>query len=99
MNELPTMTCDICGQEFPADSRACVDSGIIVEQIPDAGEEWKGEFIPIDPATFCPEERKKIMAAMELDDAEFDELLLTGKIAGLGAIICLECQDELTNTP
>jgi len=94
-----TMMCDICGREFPADSHACVDSGIVVEQTPDDGEEWKGEFIPIDPATFCPDERKRIMASMELDDAEFDELLLTGKIGGLGAIICLECQDELINTP
>lgn len=90
-----TMTCDICGKEFPADTRACLDTGIIVEQVPDDGEDWKGEFIPIDPATFCPEERARIMAEMEIEDGEFDELLLTGKIGGLGAIICLECQEDI----
>lgn len=89
------MRCDVCGKDFQADARACLESGIDVVAQTEDGEEWKEDFTPIDPRQFPLAERQAIMEMMELDDAQFDELLLTGKIEGLGAIVCLGCQDKL----
>ncbi len=84
------MKCDWCGKEFPDDARACVEAGIGIDNEPEPGEEWKAT--PVIPQ-ISPEQREQLKKEMELDDAQFDELLANGKIEGLGAIVCLECQD------
>lgn len=93
-DETEMMTCDFCGKIFPADARACVESGWDAVH-DDEGEEWKGECDQpaLTPETISAEQREQMKAAMELDDAQLDELLRTGKVEGLGAIVCLECQD------
>lgn len=95
-HEHETMTCDWCGKEFPADARACVEAGFTAEYIEEyPAEGWKDEpesepgFIE-----FGDGDRERLKAEMGLTDAELDELLQTGEIEGLGAIVCLECQDE-----
>jgi hypothetical protein len=89
------MKCDWCGKEFPADPRACVEAGIDANHEPEAGEEWKGpEPINLDPAQFSPAQRQEIKNKMGISDTQLDELLSTGTVAGLGAIVCLECQDQ-----
>ena len=88
------MKCDWCGKEFPADARACVEAGIDGYHEAEEGEEWKGEQpIALSPEQFSPDQRERMKIEMGLDDAQLDELLRTGNIEGLGAIVCLECQD------
>lgn len=92
--EIEMMKCDWCGKEFPADARACVEAGIDAYHPPEDGEEWKGEEqVALKPEEFSQEQRDHLKAEMQLDDAQLDELLATGKVEGLGAIVCLECQD------
>ncbi len=98
MNDLeqPTMTCDWCGKTFPADARACVESGIAAFLQPEDGEEWKGEQpseLPPGHFDLTDANRAQMKADLEIDDAQLDELLATGKVEGLGAIICVKCQD------
>lgn len=95
----PIMTCDWCGKDFPADPRACLEAGFeagFEAELPDdEGEEWKRE--PIEyPIQVTPGERSEMKLHMGLDDAQLDELLATGKVEGLGSIVCVECQDEAT---
>lgn len=88
------MKCDWCGKEFPADARACVEAGIDAYHPPEDGEEWKGEEkLALKPEEFSQEQRDHLKAEMQLDDAQLDELLRTGKVEGLGSIVCMECQD------
>lgn len=88
------MVCDWCGKEFPADARACVEGGIEAVYEPEEGEEWRGEQpIALDPVEFTPEQLAGIKKAMEINDQELNQLIRTGKIDGMGAIVCLECQD------
>ena len=94
--QIETMKCDWCGKEFPADARACVEAGFDAAYVEDDGEAWKGEDRePLPPGHIeaGDGDRKRLKAEMGLNDAELDELLSTGKIEGLGAIVCLECQD------
>lgn len=86
-----TMKCDWCGKEFPADARACVDVGFDAEW--GDTEAWKDEPPP-GHIVVGDGERERLKSEMGLDDKQLDELLLTGTIKGLGAIICIECQDE-----
>jgi len=90
------MKCDWCGKEFPADARACVETGFhaVYEQEP--GEEWKEAETAVLPAghEFAPAHRERLKAEMGLEDGELDQLLTTGKVEGLGGIVCLQCQDE-----
>lgn len=95
-NEIEMMKCDWCGKEFPADARACIEAGIEAAWVEDDKEPWKGD----DPEPGIPshvevgeQDRESMKAAMGLSDTELDELLTTGKIGGLGAIVCLACQD------
>lgn len=95
-DEIEMMKCDWCGKEFPADARACVEAGFDAAWIEDDGEAWKGEDRePLPPGHIeaGDGDRERLKAEMGLNDAELDELLATGKIEGLGAIVCLECQD------
>lgn len=92
--QVEMMKCEWCGKEFPADPRACVDAGIDAYHPPEDGEEWKGEEpTELPPGHFAAADREHMKKEMGLDDAQLDQLLATGKIDGLGAIICLECQD------
>ena len=89
----PTMTCDWCGKDFPADPRACLEAGFEAELPDDDGDEWKRE--PIEyPIQVTPEERSEMKRHMGLNDAQLEELLATGKVEGLGSIVCVECRDE-----
>lgn len=89
------MICDWCGKEFPADPRACVESGIDAVEELEEGDEWKGETLrTVDPDEVSEEEKTELRVAMGLSDTELKELLEKGTVAGLGAIVCLECQDE-----
>lgn len=89
------MKCDWCGKEFPADARACVETGFDAVWQPDEGEEWKGEQpVALPPGHFAHGTREKMKEQMGLDDKQLDQLLTTGKIHDLGGIVCLECQDE-----
>lgn len=96
------MKCDWCGKEFPADARACVEAGydfVEVEEDIDTGEEWKtGEPAPIPPnyMAYINANRDRLKQDLNLTDAELDTLVSTGEIDGLGAIICLECQESGT---
>lgn len=95
MSEVETMKCDWCGKEFPADARACVEAAIDAYHPPQDGEEWKGEEpTNIPPGHFAAAEREHMKSTMGLDDDQLDQLLATGKVTGLGAIICIQCQDE-----
>ena len=88
------MKCDWCAKEFPADARACVEAGIDAYHPPEDGEEWKGEEpLTLKPDEFSPEQRESMKAQMGLDDAQLDDLLRTGSVEGLGAIVCMECQE------
>lgn len=96
------MKCDWCGKEFPADARACVEAGFDAVHDPEdlEGEEWKGEHAPsLEPGNFTPAQREQMKEQMGLDEAQLDELLRTGKVQGLGAIVCLECQDDCEPDP
>lgn len=91
------MTCDWCGKVFPADARACVEAGWDAMHDPEdtAGEEWKGDsHAVLPPGHVAPSSREKMKVEMGLDDGQLDELLRTGKVEGLGAIVCLQCQDD-----
>lgn len=90
---METMTCDWCGKEFPADARACTEVGFSVEHEPEEGEEWKGRC-EVTPEAFTPEQRQQMKRQMDLDDAQLEQLLTTGRVDGLGGIVCLECQDD-----
>lgn len=90
------MTCDWCGKVFPADARACVETGFDAVYQPEPGEEWKEPetaTLP-DGLALTHEHRERLKNEMGLDDAQLDELLTTGSVTGLGGIICLECQDR-----
>jgi hypothetical protein len=92
--KIEMMKCDWCGKEFPADARACVEAGIDAYHPPEDGEEWKGEeAVALAPDQFSQEQREHMKAEMQITDEQLEELLTTGKIEGLGAIVCLECQD------
>jgi hypothetical protein len=96
------MKCDWCGKEFPADARACVEAGFDAVHDPEdmKGEEWKGKHTPsLAPDHFTPAQREQMKEQMGLDEAQLDELLRTGKVHGLGAIVCLECQDDCVPDP
>ena len=98
-NEQETMTCDWCGKNFPADARACVEAGIDAAHPPEEGEEWKGEDpLRLTPEEFSKEQLDQLKADMQLNDAQLDQLLRTGRVEGLGAIVCLECQDQATSS-
>jgi hypothetical protein len=89
--------CDWCGKEFPADARACVEAGFDAAHLPEdmKGEEWKGEHaVSVDPESIPPEKREEMKKAMGLNDEQLEELLTTGEVGGLGAIVCIECQDS-----
>lgn len=95
-DEIAMMKCDWCGKEFSADARACVEAGIEAVHDPeeDAGEEWRSaDHAPALQGHLSASDRERMKSEMGLDDRELDELLRTGKIEGLGAIVCLECQD------
>lgn len=94
--EIPIMKCDWCGKEFPADARACVETGFDAVYQPEPGEEWKEpETAMLPPGhQLTPEQRDRLKAEMGLDDTQLDQLLTTGSIAGLGGIVCVECQDK-----
>ena len=83
-----TMTCDWCGKEFPANADACVEAGVDVAE----GEQWRVEGL-------TPEQIAHVKVENGLDDKELAELLETGSVRGLGAIICLECQDAGLDAP
>jgi hypothetical protein len=94
MNPEPTMTCDWCGKDFPADARACVEAGVHAYYGPEEGEEWKGnEPSAAHPDMLSQDQRDFLKAQHGLNDDELHELLTTGNVSGLGAIICVECQD------
>lgn len=98
-----TMRCDWCGKEFPADARACVEGGIDLNMMLGAGDaeelvgvrgdtgEWKG--LGLDPDDIPEEHAARIMGELGLDRAQFETLIRTGTVAGLGSIVCLDCQD------
>lgn len=89
------MICDCCGKEFPADARACLESGVESSFVPDQGEEWRGDTAPtLTPDQLTSEQSEQIKAEMGLDDAQLEELLRTGRVEGLGSIVCLECQES-----
>lgn len=89
MSEIPMMKCDWCGKEFPADARACQESGLEAEF--DTSEDWKNDEEGWTPT---PEEWEKMKADLGLDDDQLHTLLSTGKLDGLGSIVCLQCQDD-----
>lgn len=100
MNDIELMTCDWCGKQFPADARACLESGISAFHPAEEGDEWKGdEPIELDPSEFSPEQREEIKSGLQINDAQLDELLRTGSIEKMGAIVCLECQEKGSETP
>jgi hypothetical protein len=92
--ETPMMTCDWCGKEFPADARACVEAGISGGPEVDEGEEWKEGAMPLSSEDLSPLQRVWMKTELGLDDAQLDTLLRTGKLEGLGAIVCVQCQDD-----
>lgn len=95
-DEIEMMKCDWCGKEFPADARACVETGFDAVYQPEEGEEWKEPetaTLP-DGHTLTPEHRERLKAEMELNDEQLDQLLTTWSINGLGGIICVDCQDR-----
>lgn len=95
-DEIEMMKCDWCGKEFPADARACVEAGYEAVHVEDDGEAWKGddrEPLPLGHIEEGDGDRERLKSEMGLTDSELDELLTAGKIRGLGAIVCLECQD------
>jgi hypothetical protein len=98
-----TMKCDWCNKEFPADARACVESWISAYHPPQDGEEWKGEeSTNVTPEEIPKEDWERMKQEMELNDDQLKELLTTGTVSGLGAIVCVECQDaslEDSTTP
>lgn len=99
IDDICMMTCDWCGKEFPADARACVEAGIQAFDLYQDGDEWKGDdAISIDPKTLSQDQIEFLKQSMGLDDAQLHELLTTGKIESLGAIVCLECQDNPQKT-
>jgi hypothetical protein len=95
MNESITkMTCDWCGKEFSADARACVDAGVVAFHPNEDGEDWKElESISADAVDLSDSEKDTIMRELEINESQLTELLSTGKIEGLGGIVCIECQD------
>ena len=96
-NENEIMKCDWCGKEFPADARACVEAGFDAAYMDDEGEAWKGDTSqPLIPShvEMGDGDKERLKAEMGLNDVELDELLSTGKVDGLGAIVCLECQGD-----
>ena len=95
-DEIEMMKCDWCGKEFPADARACVEAGFDAAYVEDDGESWKGddrEPLPAGHIEVGDGDRERLKSEMQITDAELDQLLATGKLEGLGAIVCLECQD------
>ena len=93
-DEIEMMKCDWCGKSFPADPRACVESGIEAYHPPEDGEEWKGnDPTQLPPGHFEKAYRERMKSEMEITDEQLDELLATGSVSGLGSIICVECQD------
>jgi hypothetical protein len=91
-DDTPMMTCDWCKQDFPADAQACVEAGVTFSREPAEGDEWREED-HLSPEELSLEHRTRLKAELELDDAQLYELLRTGKVEGLGAIVCLECQN------
>lgn len=100
--EIEIMKCDWCGKEFQADARACVEAGIDCvepDEEAEAGEEWKNAdapAVPLDHTEIDQSERERIKAELGISDAEFDKLITTGTVDGLGAIVCLDCQEAGT---
>lgn len=89
------MTCDWCGKIFPADANACVEAGIAVFDPSEEGEEWKGETPPPQDYTKAEvSDSESVKKAFGITDEQFEELLDKGSLDGLGAVICLECQDK-----
>jgi len=94
-NEIEMMKCDWCSKDFPADPRACVESGIALFQEPEDGDEWKGEQpITLHPSQMTDDQKNSLKAETGMSDVELDRLLTTGNIDGLGSIICLQCQEQ-----
>lgn len=99
-DDIVMMTCDWCGKEFPADARACVESGFSAYHPPEDGEEWKGEeAVALQPGEFALQDREAMKREMCLTDEQLDELLSTGTVDSGGAIVCLECQDSGIQLP
>jgi hypothetical protein len=91
------MKCDWCSKEFPADARACVESGISAYHPPQDGDEWKGDEVTnVQPEEIPKEDWERMKQEMELDDDQLKELLTTGTVSGLGSIVCLDCQNHAT---
>lgn len=89
MNSSPKMTCDWCKKEFDADPRACVEAGVSAEPAFDSSESWKHQDDkPSD------DQIAKLKSEFGLTDDEVEDLLEDGEVDGLGAIICLDCQDK-----
>ena len=84
MTDIPTMICDYCEDEFPADARACCESGIVSDHV--ISEEERNMGV---------KEREEMKSTLGLTDTELDLLLETGEVSGLGAIVCLQCQAEM----
>lgn len=88
------LTCDWCGKEFPADPRAFVEAGFDAVYENEEGEEWKDpEPATLPPGHVANGDRETMKAKMGIDDAQLDQLLETGEVRDLAAIVCLECQD------
>jgi len=93
--EIESMTCDWCGKQFPADASACVEAGMSANHPPEDGDEWKGEdVVALKPEEFAPDQWEEMKVQTGLDDDQLKELLETGKVEGLGSIVCLDCQDN-----
>lgn len=87
-DEIETMTCDWCGKEFPSDARACVVTELDLVFVTESGN--------LVPAQIDMDEDalKLLREEMDIDDEDFRLLMETGRVEGVGSIICLECQDE-----
>lgn len=94
-SEPEMMTCDWCGKVFPADARACVETGFDAVYQPGEGDEWKDSEIATLPEghPLDPEHREHLKSEMGITDHQLDQLLQTGIIQGLGGIVCVECQE------
>ena len=69
MDQPEMMTCDWCRKVFPADARACVETGFDAIHQPEEGEEWKDPepaTLPEDH-TLTPEHRAHLKAEMGLE--------------------------------
>lgn len=89
-------TCDFCGKNFPADARACVESGIGFFPVLEEGEEWKEtQPVALSRDLFNPALLEQIKHDLQINDTQLNQLFETGSLEGLGSIICIECQDKM----